>query len=199
MTNIEYFDQAVQTIERFRKEEVTIWGSKVHCMTTEEIENNIHVDIMNVLETLKYNLSPLTEEMLDDLVDSGDAVGVYSNNTYNYSGNVSNDIAYHVYKYNDTYQVLVFVHLFGDARTNFTEGFVCQYEDSDDFIFALSDCSRYITVDGYDCCVSVLSDEVECTNIENFRDTFYCCPYDLESLKEMVQEHKEEIQCKSSN
>lgn len=108
-----------------------------------------------------------------DLVEEGFLAEVLTDNTYNYNGNIMNDLIFRIYQDTETYHffLVVNVHLQGDIRGNYSDTLVFEYE----YIHDASEILQYIaemddvfpvTVNGAEwvLTISALSEEVSAWN-----------------------------------
>jgi hypothetical protein len=159
------------------------------------------VDIMEVLDILeKYEVTSMpmlrpsdddeeeydeveaetTEEYMDYLEEMGD-IDVNkskSDNSYNWSGNVSQDFYFHIYHdmSMDRYLVEFAVHRFGDVRGNYTEEALLEFRYEEEFLEALLEATTTVELEGgYEARIEVISEGIEICDSESYEyvDTIY--------------------------
>ena len=177
MTNLELI---INDINNLRGANVEIFGQSTQL---EEEIGNTYIDVIDVLNALK----PYEHVMEGDEVDEEgefvdikefDNIDAYldwmeevqdlreqeSNNTYNWSSNVSNHINFHIYVDDMDYAYLVLkVHRYGDVRCNYTNEAICRFDSIDDLYGVLDvEKSNTIEVEGasYTYYIRLLSDEM---------------------------------------
>lgn len=88
-------------------------------------------EVLELLEELKEYEIEVTDEWLEDFINRND---VESNNTYNWSANISNDLNFHYKETEDECIMAIMVHLRGDIRGNYTDYFAVKFESWAEFM-----------------------------------------------------------------
>ena len=93
-------------------------------------------DVIPLLEALKeFETESVTEDYFEDYD--------YADNTYNWNANISNDLDFRT---KDHY-ALVKVHLYGDIRGGYSDCFVIDMENDDNFVGFCYDCLDMYTIE----------------------------------------------------
>lgn len=80
-------------------------------------------DVIPFLEELKEYEVNVTDAWVDEFLCH---TGKFAFNTYNFNACVSNDLLVYYYENDNTCIVVAAVHLFGDARCNYSDYFACR-------------------------------------------------------------------------
>ena len=120
---------------------------------------------------------PTVDEYLDYLDDLGDIDEISAGNSYNWSGLVSHDFNYTVYKNNVNGNFLIdfSVHRFGDVRGNYTDSALLEFDYEEGFLYAVMEVSGIVDLKGgYYARFDALSDSYEIFDSEgDHMDTIY--------------------------
>jgi hypothetical protein len=117
-------------------------------------------------------------DYMDYLEEVGDISEAKSDNSYNWSGNVSQDFYFHMYhdRTMDRYLVEFAVHRFGDVRGNYTEEALLEFRYEEEFLETLLEATTTVELEGgYEARIEVLSDGIEICDSETYEyvDTIY--------------------------
>ena len=93
-------------------------------------DNVICGDIIPFLEELKEHEVNVSNEWINHFINDVVTTGF---NTYNFNACVSNDFVVWHYENNDVCIIAMAVHLFGDARCNYSDFFVCKFDSIEEF------------------------------------------------------------------
>lgn len=127
-------------------------------------ENELCIDVLDILEYLESEeittgVAWDKEEECDfeypiaDYIELGLEEGwieeIESGYTYNYCSPLNHNIAYEIYYDNEKYDYLVkmCVHMFGDARTGFSEDVYLQFDNRDDFFEIINEVRKYVEIE----------------------------------------------------
>lgn len=150
-------------------------------------DNVMCCEVLDVLEELKQYEISVTDEWIEDFRNNPDVKG---DNTYNFGGNISNDLNMNYMTNEDGEEImLIMVHLFGDIRGGYSDYFAVKFDNeytfyelesatqgkyvNDHMVADLSIFSEYYDVYDYDRCDTIGS--------------FYCLELD-DLLKEIEEE-----------
>lgn len=94
-----------------------------------DIKDNVIVgEVLDILKELKdYEINVSDEYIKNFEPDDG-------NNTYNYGGNISNDLNYEFKKIKDGVIIRIMVHLYGDIRGGYSDYFFVKMDSEYDFL-----------------------------------------------------------------
>lgn len=94
-------------------------------------ENVLCCEVLDVLEELKEYEIPVSDKWIEDFKANPDVKG---DNTYNWNGNISNDLNMDYLKTDNGEEImLIMVHLFGDVRGNYTDYFAVKFDSEYEF------------------------------------------------------------------
>lgn len=140
-----------------------------------------------------------SESELEELINDYDMDNGKGDNTYNYSGYLSNELNFHSFKsmYDDKVLVAYSIHIGLDVRVGYINSVWIEYDSEDDFLYHLL--QRFVLgefeIENYSISVygSATSEYVEIDYINNDNhdsDTIesWVDAYDLNGLKESVTE-----------
>ena len=189
-------NEVIEEIKKCRLGKNRAW---IYNENGEIADNVLCCDIIPLLE----NLIPYEIEMTDnEIINMLECVSEKYNgyNTYNYSCNISNDINYYVDKDNNL--CIMRIHLIGDIRCNYTDWFVIDMENFDNFIdfiyncgdFALDDAIRksvYIN-DRYVADVAMFSEEYNVYDYIDGVDIGYFYEVEVDDLLARINEEIKE-------
>ena len=109
-------------------------------------DNVIIGDVLDILEELKdYEIN-----VSDEYIKNFEADSAY--NTYNYNGNISNDLNYEFKEIKDGVIIRIMVHLYGDIRGGYSDYFFVKMDSEYDFLtlesaYQYKDITDTLTVD----------------------------------------------------
>ena len=174
-------------LKELRGKEVRVFGQPTELFDTIEEHDGI-IDILDVLNYIKeYEFTSIEEDIYlgDEYIGTNTTeftdIEVFYNwlehyeyeeikrdNSYNWGSPLSNDIDFTIY-HNitlDEYYVTMKIHMYGDVRGNYTEGFILKYNHEHDFYESLYDCNKYWSYTDEDGVVWYC-------DINIFKDSFY--------------------------
>lgn len=213
-------DKMIEELESYRGKEVRIFGQQV---TLPKEVGKFEIDIINVIRTLKdydYNVYDLckdlgvdikkemgedyfknlkyvdiTEDIITTLVGKGvlEEQG-YGYNTYNWDSPISNNIEYHCYTdKKENYYVMLCVHLFGDARDNYTYNILLKFDYDTEFYEVIEELRQFniIEYEGvqYDCQNSVFEEGTKVYDLLSGEYLFCALGIDEEDIREEIENY----------
>ena len=207
MTNLQ---EMIKDIKSLRGATVEVFGQKT--VLDKEV-SEMYVDILDVMESLVEYEQELEVEEYDeeteeyevkevDTIDEyldfiGEVDGLrelFSDNSYNWNGRVSNHFDFKAYKdetLGDIYIVFK-VHRYGDVRCNYTKECLLKFDCYNEFLDVITESNKFVTVevDGkeYDLYVNVTNDGYEVYNTETGEYVGYASETDKESIIEEIRE-----------
>ena len=202
--------EMIKDIKSLRGATVEVFGQKT--VLDKEV-SEMYVDILDIMESLVEYEQDLEVEEYDeeteeyevkevDTIDEyldfiGEVYGLrelFSDNSYNWNGRVSNHFDFKAYKdetQGDIYIVFK-VHRYGDVRCNYTKECLLKFDCYDEFLDVINESNKFVTVevDGkeYDLYVNVTNDGYEVYNTETGKYVGYACETDKESIIEEIRE-----------
>ena len=202
--------EMIKDIKSLRGATVEVFGQKT--VLDKEV-SEMYVDILDIMESLVDYEQELEVEEYDeeteeyevkevDTIDEyldfiGDVYGLrelFSDNSYNWNGRVSNHFDFNVYKdetLGDVYIVFK-VHRYGDVRCNYTKECLLKFNSYDQFLDTITESNKFVTikVDGkeYDLYVNALSDGYEVYDTETGEYVGYTYETDKKSIIEEIGE-----------
>ena len=202
--------EMIKDIKSLRGATVEVFGQKT--VLDQEV-SEMYVDILDIMESLvEYEQDLEVEEYdeeaeeyevkevntIDEYLDFiGGVYGLrelFSDNSYNWNGRVSNHFDFKVYKdetLGDTYIVFK-VHRYGDVRCNYTKECLLKFNSYEQFLEKIEESNKFtnVEVDGkeYDLYVSALYDGYEVYDTESGRNIIYTCETDKESIIKEIRE-----------
>ena len=202
--------EMIKDIKSLRGATVEIFGQKT--VLDQEV-SEMYVDILDIMESLVDYEQDLEVEEYDeeteeyevkevDTIDEyldfiGGVYGLrelFSDNSYNWNGRVSNHFDFKVYKdetQGDIYIVFK-VHRYGDVRCNYTKECLLKFDYYDEFLDVITEANKFtnVEVDGkeYDLYVNALSDGYEITEVETGKDIGFAYETDKESIIKEIRE-----------
>lgn len=94
-------------------------------------DNVLCCEALDILEELKEYEIEVSDEWIEEFLNNPKVKG---DNTYNWSGNISNDFNMNYMRTIDGEQImLIMVHLFGDIRGGYTEYFAVKFDNDYEF------------------------------------------------------------------
>ncbi len=142
---ISNLENVKKEIQAARKGEYAAWIFKDGKLA----DNILLVDTLEVIEAFAknvINLDNMPAETQEKLIDFIRKESEINENTYNYGGNITNDMNYNICKIGSYYYALVMFHLGGDIRGNYTDYLLLKFEYVDDF-FSVNDACFYKEID----------------------------------------------------
>ena len=182
-----------EDIRGLRGAEVSIFGQPTKL---DEQPEEQYIDILEVLDVLEpYEVKNMTydkyneeadefeevefddvEQYLDYLDEVGDIEEKGSDNSYNWSGRVSNDFVFHTYEnMGGEYLVEFAVHRFGDVRVNYTVSALLKFNSFEEFYEVLGETTCHIELgDGFLGRIDLFESGIEVMDSDyNDLDTIY--------------------------
>ena len=207
MTNLQ---EMIKDIKSLRGATVEVFGQKT--VLDQEV-SEMYVDILDIMESLvEYEQDLEVEEYdeeaeeyevkevntIDEYLDFiGGVYGLrelFSDNSYNWNGRISNHFDFKAYKdetLGDIYIVFK-VHRYGDVRCNYTKECLLKFNSYEQFLEKITEANKFtnVEVDGkeYDLYVSALYDGYEVYDTESGRNIIYTCETDKESIIKEIRE-----------
>ena len=207
MTNLQ---EMIKDIKSLRGATVEVFGQKT--VLDQEV-SEMYVDILDIMESLVDYEQDLEVEEYDEETEEhevkevdtieeyldfiGEVYGLrelFSDNSYNWNGRVSNHFDFKAYKdetLGDVYIVFK-VHRYGDVRCNYTKECLLKFNSYDQFLDTITEANKFVSVevDGkeYDLYVNVTNDGYEIYNTETGKYVGYACETDKESIIEEIRE-----------
>ena len=202
--------EMIKDIKSLRGATVEVFGQKT--VLDQEV-SEMYVDILDIMESLVEYEQELEVEEYDeeteeyevkevDTIDEyldfiGGVYGLrelFSDNSYNWNGRISNHFDFKAYKdetLGDIYIVFK-VHRYGDVRCNYTKECLLKFDYYDEFLDVITEANKFtnVEVDGkeYDLYVSALYDGYEVYDTESGRNIIYTCETDKESIIKEIRE-----------
>lgn len=135
------------------------------------IKDNVIIgEVLDILEELKNYEINVSDEYIENFKPDS------AYNTYNYGGNISNDLNYEFKEIKDGVIIRIMVHLYGDIRGGYSDYFFIKMDSEYDFltlesIYQSKDITDILTADIH--CFS------ECYNVYDYEKQeeigeFYC-------------------------
>ena len=207
MTNLQ---EMIKDIKSLRGATVEVFGQKT--VLDKEV-SEMYIDILDIMESLVDYEQDLEVEEYDeeteeyevkevDTIDEyldfiGGVYGLrelFSDNSYNWNGRISNHFDFKAYKdetLGDIYIVFK-VHRYGDVRCNYTKECLLKFNYYYEFFEKIEESNKFVTVevDGkeYDLYVNALSDGYEITEVETGKDIGFAYETDKESIIKEIRE-----------
>ena len=207
MTNLQ---EMIKDIKSLRGATVEVFGQKT--VLDKEV-SEMYVDILDIMESLvdyeqdleveeydeeteEYEIKEVDtiDEYLDFIGEVDGLRELFSDNSYNWNGRVSNHFDFKVYKdetLGDTYIVFK-VHRYGDVRCNYTKECLLKFNSYDEFLDVITESNNFTTIEvdekEYDLYVNALSDGYEVYDTETGKYVGYACENDKESIIKEIRE-----------
>jgi len=133
--------------------------------TEEEAEERMY-------ELQEYNTAAVSvEDYLEYMEELGALEEESADNSYNWSGNVSNHFNFQTYEHEDGSVYVEFkVHLYGDVRGNYTDSVLLKFDDEHAFLEAISECDSSEDYKGYTIHFSALNEGYEILDAEGWTE-----------------------------
>ena len=213
-------DKMIEELESYRGKEVRIFGQQV---TLPKEVGKFEIDIINVIRTLKdydYNVYDLCKDLgvdikkemgkdyfenckyadiIEDIMTFLENNKIlkeqgYGYNTYNWDSPISNNIEYHCYTdKKENYYVMLCVHLFGDARDNYTYNILLKFDYDTEFYEVIEELRQFniIEYEGvqYDCQNSVFEEGTKVCDLLSGEYLFCALGIDEEDIREEIEDY----------
>lgn len=186
---ISNLENVKKEIQAARKGEYTPWIFKEGKLA----DDVILIDALEVMDAFAKNIvkvdkMPLeTQEKLIDFIRNNAEI---NGNTYNYGGNITNDMNYNIAKIGEYYYALVMFHLGGDIRGNYTHYLLLKFENIDSFFCVNENYFSKEVNSRYYADVNIFSELYSVYDSYNGEDVGEY--YELE-VKDLLQRIREEI------
>ena len=202
--------EMIKDIKSLRGATVEVFGQKT--VLDKEV-SEMYVDILDIMESLVDYEQDLEVEEYDeeteeyevkevDTIDEyldfiGDVYGLrelFSDNSYNWNGRVSNHFDFKAYRCEELgCKYVVFkVHRYGDVRSNYTKECLLRFDYYDGFFDTIEEISKFITVEvngkKYELHVGAMYDGYDVTDLETGEYVGYACETDKESIIKEIRE-----------
>lgn len=147
-------------------------------------DNIMCCEVLDVLEELKKYEISVSDEWIENFKNNPK---VKSDNTYNFSGNISNDLNMDYMTNDDGEEImLIMVHLFGDVRAGYSDYFAVKFDSMYEFYelesaTQIKDVNDHMAAD-----LNIFSETYNVYDYEKQEDvgSFYCL--ELEDLLEEI-------------
>ena len=143
-------------------------------------DNVMCCEVLDVLEELKEYEIEVSDEWIENFKRNPKVKG---DNTYNWSGNISNDLNMDYLITDDEEEVmLIMVHLYGDIRAGYSDYFAVKFDSVYDFYelesaTQMKDVNDHMVAD-----VTIFSDSYNVYDYENQEDVGSFYDFELEDL-----------------
>lgn len=148
-------------------------------------ENVMCCEVLDVLEELKKYEISVSDEWIENFRNNPKVKG---DNTYNWNGNISNDLNMNYMTNDDGEEImLIMVHLFGDIRYGYSDYFAVKFNSMYQF-YELESATQIKDVNDHMCAdLNVFSELYNVYDYEKEEDvgSFYCL--ELEDLLEEIE------------
>lgn len=148
-------------------------------------DNIMCCEVLDVLEELKKYEIDVSDEWIENFKRNPKVKG---DNTYNWNGNISNDLNLNYMENNDGEEIiLIMVHLCGDIRGGYSDYFAVKFDSIYDF-YELESATQMKDVNGHMVAdLTIFSEMYNVYDYENEEDvgSFYCL--ELEELLEEIK------------
>lgn len=147
-------------------------------------DNVMCCEVLDILEELKKYEISVSDEWIESFLNNPKVKG---DNTYNWSGNISNDLNInYMVNENDEEIMLIMVHLYGDVRGGYSDYFAVKFDSVYDF-YELESATQMKEVNDHMVAdVSIFSESYNVYDYKKQEDVgnFYCV--ELEDLLEEI-------------
>lgn len=141
-------------------------------------------EALKLLEELKEYEINVSDKFISDFLDRTD---IKSFNSYNVSGNISNDINIDYLERNNTCIIIAMVHLAGDIRCNYSEYFALKMDSLSTFM-ELESMRQIIPVtDTWYADVDLMCETYPVWDSESGEEIGYFCDIDKEELMNDIE------------
>ena len=143
-------------------------------------DNVMCCEVLDVLEELKEYEISVSDEWIENFKHNPKVKG---DNTYNWSGNISNDLNIdYLMNDNDEEIMLIMVHLYGDIRGGYSDYFAVKFDNEYEFYelestTQMKDVNDHMVAD-----VTIFSDSYNVYDYEKQEDVGSFCDFELEDL-----------------
>lgn len=147
-------------------------------------DNVMCCEALDVLEELKKYEISVSDEWIENFLNNPKVKG---DNTYNWSGNISNDLNLN-YMVNDDGEeiILIMVHLYGDIRGRYSDYFAVKFDSEYEF-YELENATQHKDVNDHMVAdVTIFSDSYNVYDYEKQEDIGSFYDLELEDLLEEI-------------
>lgn len=147
-------------------------------------DNVMCCEALDVLEELKKYEISVSDEWIESFLNNPKVKG---DNTYNWSGNISNDLNMnYMVNENDEEIMLIMVHLYGDIRAGYSDYFAVKFDSVYDFYELESSTQMKEVNDHMVADVTIFSDSYNVYDYEKQEDIGFFYDLELEDLLEEI-------------
>lgn len=148
-------------------------------------DNVMCCEVLDVLEELKKYEISVSDEWIENFRNNPKVKG---DNTYNWSGNISNDLNMdYMVNENDEEIMLIMVHLYGDIRGGYSDYFAVKFDSVYDF-YELESATQMKEVNDHMVAdVTIFSDSYNVYDYEKQEDVGSFYDIELEDLLEEIK------------
>lgn len=147
-------------------------------------DNVMCCEALDVLEELKKYEISVSDEWIENFLNNPKVKG---DNTYNWSGNISNDLNMnYMVNENDEEIMLIMVHLYGDIRVGYSDYFAVKFDSVYDFYELESSTQMKEVNDHMVADVTIFSDSYNVYDYEKQEDIGSFYDLELEDLLEEI-------------
>ena len=147
-------------------------------------DNVMCCEALDVLEELKKYEISVSDEWIENFLNNPKVKG---DNTYNWSGNISNDLNMnYMVNENDEEIMLIMVHLYGDIRAGYSDYFAVKFDSVYDFYELESSTQMKEVNDHMVADVTIFSDSYNVYDYEKQEDVGSFYDLELEDLLEEI-------------
>lgn len=147
-------------------------------------DNVMCCEALDVLEELKKYEISVSDEWIESFLNNPKVKG---DNTYNWSGNISNDLNMnYMVNENDEEIMLIMVHLYGDIRAGYSDYFAVKFDSVYDFYELESSTQMKEVNDHMVADVTIFSDSYNVYDYEKQEDVGSFYDLELEDLLEEI-------------
>ena len=147
-------------------------------------DNVMCCEALDVLEELKKYEISVSDDWIENFLNNPKVKG---DNTYNWSGNISNDLNMnYMVNENDEEIMLIMVHLYGDIRVGYSDYFAVKFDSVYDFYELESSTQMKEVNDHMVADVTIFSDSYNVYDYEKQEDIGSFYDLELEDLLEEI-------------
>ena len=143
-------------------------------------------EILDLLEELKDYEIEATDEWIQKFIYDKNTKGY---NTYNYGANISNDLQYHIQETENSYTIVIAVHLRGDIRCGYSDYFAVKFEDFYEWNDLESKRQHKMITDTLEADIDIMT---ECYEVYDYSTDDYVGSFYQVEIKDLLEAIKEE-------
>ena len=174
-------DNVIEQVKNSRKGQHKAWIFNEDGMIA---DNVMCCEVLDVLEELKEYEIDVTDEWIEKFLNNPEVKG---DNSYNWGGNISNDLNMNYMKNdNDEEIMVIMVHLYGDIRGGYSDYFAVKFDSMYEF-YELESATQHKTINEHMVAdLNIFSELYNVYDYEKEEDigSFYCL--ELEDLLEEI-------------